>query len=220
MGIAMGQGTFDVRWLLAALPLGAYLLGAVPWGIVWTRLFSAVDITRSGSRNIGATNVSRVAGIHLGVLTLTTDVAKGALSVGLALKLAGFDSWGAQLYVCGVALAAFGGHLLPVYMGFKRGGKGVATAAGCFALLSPAACGLALLVFAVVLGGTRRVSAGSLAAALALTPAAWGFSRSWPLAGCALIMAAAIVVRHRDNIQRLRRGNEPGVGERDDRPAS
>ena len=187
----------------------AYLLGSIPWGVVLTRCFSTVDVRRQGSGNIGATNVSRLAGSTLGLLTFAGDVLKGAVPVYLALIL----SWKSpplnDYLPAIVALAAFLGHLFPLYMKFKNGGKGVATCAGCFAVLAPWACLAALLVFSLLLVIGRRVSLGSLAAAAVLPAAVWFNLYSVQIAVCALIMSVAIFIRHTDNIKRLISGNEP-----------
>jgi acyl phosphate:glycerol-3-phosphate acyltransferase len=195
--------------VLAALTLFAYLLGSIPWGVVLTRLFTSTDIRREGSGNIGATNVGRVAGPALGLLTLAGDVLKGAVPVYLALKLSGHYQSVNDLFAALVGLAAFGGHLYPVYTRFKSGGKGVATAAGCYAVLAPLACLSALASFVVLVVASRRVSAGSLAAAVVLPIAAWIFTRSWEITGCAAVMTVFIFIRHTDNIKRLLSGTEP-----------
>jgi glycerol-3-phosphate acyltransferase PlsY len=195
--------------IFAGLPLFAYLLGSIAWGVVWTRLFSSADITKEGSENIGATNVSRVAGPALGLLTLACDFFKGAVPVYLAVILAGHDQNAADILPAIVGLAAFGGHLYPVYSGLKNGGKGVATAAGCFLVLAPTACLSALVVFVALVFVSRRVSAGSLAAALALPIAAWIVTRSWEISACAAIMTVFIFIRHTDNVKRLLNGTEP-----------
>jgi acyl phosphate:glycerol-3-phosphate acyltransferase len=194
----------------AALLPGAYLLGSIPWGLVLTRTFTTVDIRRSGSGNIGATNVRRVAGTPLGVLTLIGDLLKGALPVYGAVLFSPAPP-GADVYVAGVALAAFAGHLYPVYLRFRDGGKGVATALGCFLVISPVSLLISLLVFIMILCWTGRVSAGSLAAAAALPVAVWESTGSGVLTGCALIVAAGIGIRHRANIRRLLAGTEPSV---------
>ena len=120
---------------LWSVPLIAYLLGSIPWGVILTRLFTSTNIRQQGSGNIGATNVSRVAGPALGLLTFTGDILKGAIPVYLALKLAGHHQGTNDFYLTIVGLAAFFGHLYPIFMKFKGGGKGVATAAGCYVML-------------------------------------------------------------------------------------
>ena len=196
------------------LPAFAYLLGSVPWGIVLTRAFTAVDIRKQGSGNIGTTNVSRVAGSTLGLLTFLGDVLKGAVPVYLALILAGKNQGTGDLLPAMVALAAFFGHLYPLYMKFKDGGKGVATCAGCFVVLSPLACLSALLTFIAGLFLSKRVSAGSLAAAAVLPCITWFSTDSLPITVSAVIMALFIFMRHRDNIKRLVSGTEPKFREK------
>jgi len=193
------------------LPLFAYLLGSIPWGLVLTRLFTSVDIRQLGSGNIGATNVRRVAGTTLGALTLAGDVLKGVLPVWLAVTItAPNELWG-EIYISLVALAAFSGHLYPVYMKFKDGGKGVATAGGCFVVISPMACVVAILVFILFVCLFKRASAASLAAAAALPVAVWYVTGSGVLTGCAVVTAIFIYFRHIDNIKRLLSGAEPSI---------
>jgi glycerol-3-phosphate acyltransferase PlsY len=143
------------------------------------------------------------------LLTLAGDIFKGAVPVYLALLVWGpIDGPGAA-YVSLVLLAAFSGHLYPVYLRFRDGGKGVATAAGCFAVLSPAAVVTAGGVFLVVLVIARRVSVGSLSAAAILPLAIWIDADSAIVAASAVIVALFIFMRHRDNLKRLLAGKEP-----------
>ena len=191
------------------LPAFAYLLGSIPWGVVLTRAFTSVDVRQQGSGNIGTTNVSRVAGSTLGLLTFFGDVLKGTVPVYLALVSAGKNQGTNDLLLAIVALATFFGHLYPLFMKFNYGGKGVATCAGCFVVLSPLACLSALLTFIIVLFASKRVSAGSLAAAAVLPCVAWYSTDSLHLTVSALIMAVFIFIRHKDNIKRLISGIEP-----------
>lgn len=200
--------------VFGGLPALAYLLGSIPWGVVLTRSFTSVDIRQQGSGNIGTTNVSRVAGSTLGLLTFLGDVLKGAVPVYLALILAGKNQGTGDLLPAIVALAAFFGHLYPLFMKFKDGGKGVATCAGGFVALSPLACLSALLTFIVVLFTSKRVSAGSLAAAAVLPWVAWFSTDSLHVTVSALIMAVFIFMRHSDNIKRLISGTEPKFREK------
>ncbi|MFP4446267.1 MAG: glycerol-3-phosphate 1-O-acyltransferase PlsY [Desulfosudaceae bacterium] len=184
----------------------AYALGSVPVGVVLTRCFSSEDIRQAGSGNIGATNVSRVAGVRLGLTTLLLDALKGAGPVLAAMFLIpGTTDW----LVILAGLAAFLGHLYPLYTKLRGGGKGVATAAGVFLAAVPAACLTAVLVFILTVLAFRRVSAGSLAAALALPAGVWflSFSPAYFFGACCV--AALVIWRHRQNIQRLLRGTEP-----------
>ncbi len=192
----------------------AYLLGSIPWGVVLTRIFTSVDIKKQGSGNIGTTNVSRVAGSTLGVLTFIGDVLKGAVPVFLAFALTSGNQFTDEALLATVALAAFFGHLYPLYMNFKNGGKGVATCAGCFVVLAPLACLMALFVFVVILLSAKRVSGGSLAATAVLPWAVWFTAGSiWFTAG-AVIMAISVFIRHSANINRLIAGTEPGFKDR------
>jgi len=191
------------------LPIFAYLLGSIPWGLVFTRLCSSADIKRQGSGNIGATNVSRVAGPTLGLLTFTGDVLKGAVPVYLALRFALQNQGVNDLFLSVVSLAAFFGHLYPLFMKFKSGGKGVATTAGCLVILAPLACLMALSAFIIFLLLSRRVSAGSLAAGIVLPIAVWFATNSWGITGAAATMSVFIFIRHTENIKRLIAGTEP-----------
>lgn len=189
----------------------AYLMGAVPWGLVLTRKFSAVDINHAGSGNIGATNVLRTAGIALGLLTLAADVLKGALPALIA------DRWidphypGREIFVGLVMLGAFLGHLYPVYLKFRGGGKGVATAAGTVLVVSPASLLIILAVFILVVLWRRRVSLASLAAVGLLPPVLWFQTASPVLGVVTVVMAGFICLRHIENIRRLRAGTEPAL---------
>jgi glycerol-3-phosphate acyltransferase PlsY len=188
---------------LALIGFG-FLCGSLPFG-VWLARLGGVNVQQAGSGNIGATNVARTAGLRLGALTLLADISKGAAPVGLALAVP------AQLWVAELSgLAAFLGHLYsPLLRG--RGGKGVATAVGVFAVLAPWAVLAATLIFAAVAAATRLVSLASIVAATALAVACLAL---YPphTALLATFVAALIVWRHRSNIGRLRAGSEPRFG--------
>jgi glycerol-3-phosphate acyltransferase PlsY len=187
----------------AALLIGfAYLLGSVPTGYLLGYL-SGVDVRRAGSGNVGATNVARVAGKKLGLLTLVGDTAKGFIPVYLARAL-GLDAGLTGV----VALAAFLGHLYPVFLKFQ-GGKGVATALGALLALAPAAVGVLLPVFLLVALAGRMVSLASMIAAGAAPITLWLFGYPEPWIGVTAVMALFIVWRHRANIERLAAGAEP-----------
>ena len=183
-----------IKYLL--LPIFSYLLGSIPIGLILTRLFTPINIRQVGSGNIGATNVGRMAGPGLGVLTLTGDILKGAFPVWLAASMTTPNGiWGA-LYIASVAFAAFMGHLYPVYLKFKNGGKGVAVV-------------VLILVFIMFVCWSNRVSMASLAAAAVLPVAIWKATGSGVLLGCAIITTIFIYFRHADNIKRLLKGTEP-----------
>jgi glycerol-3-phosphate acyltransferase PlsY len=157
-----------------------------------------------------------LAGTPLGLLTLAGDLLKGAAPVYLAVNVTGLDPIQQALFVSVVALTAFAGHLFPLYLKLKGGGKGVATAAGCFFVISPMSVLAALIAFLLILGWSGRVSAGSLSAAAVLPAAVWWSLRSPVYCGCAVLMAVLIVLRHRDNIRRLLNGSEPALNRKSD----
>ena len=185
----------------------AYLLGSIPWGVILTRIFSDADVRTAGSKNIGAYNVFRVAGKRLGLMTLGGVLLKGAVPVFVGISWLGVSDWRGEALVCLVAFSAFAGHLFPVFLGFK-GGKGVATAAGCFLVISPFVFLVCMLVYVLVLCSSGYSSAGSLSAATILPGAIWLATHSVPLTICAFLMAALIFVRHAENIKRLFEGTE------------
>lgn len=162
-----------------------------------------VDVRASGSGNIGATNVARVAGARLGVIVLLIDLAKGAVPV-LVARAVGTDARVIAL----TCLCAFGGHIFPVFARF-RGGKGVATAAGAFLAAAPAVLAGALVVFVTIVVAARIVSLASIAAGLSLPVFTFLFRGPGPLLLAALAVAAALLLTHRENLRRLRAGKEP-----------
>ncbi len=181
----------------------AYLIGAIPTGVVLTKLVGGEDIRNAGSGNIGATNVYRVAGRKLGVMTLLGDCLKGVIPLVIAIQ--GFHL--SEMGVALVALAAFIGHCYPVYLGFK-GGKGVATALGIFLVLSPWSVLCVLGVFVLVLWKWRYISLASISAAAAIPWLILVFEGSAILFGATLLIAALVIWKHRANIERLRSGTE------------
>ena len=193
---------------LSGLPILAYLFGSIPWGVILTRHVHSEDIRLAGSGNIGATNVRRMAGTKLGLMTLMGDMLKGAIPVWLALGTTSPDAKWHDPFIAIIILAAVLGHLYPLFLKLKNGGKGVATAAGCFLAVSPLAFLIALPVFAIFAFWTNTMSAGSLAAIGILPIPIWFTTQSWPITGCAVLVSALITVRHRENIHRLLSGTE------------
>ncbi len=183
----------------------AYLLGSIPTGYV-VGTSAGVDVRKAGSGNVGATNVARVVGKRQGILTLVADTAKGFIPVFLATQL-NLSSTAAAL----AAVAAFLGHLYPVFLKF-RGGKGVATALGIFLGLAPMATLIVIAVFTLVVLPSRIMSLSSVAAAVAAPVTLWFFSYSPILIGMSAFLAIMIILRHRDNIRRLLAGTEPRFG--------
>lgn len=190
-----------LAWTAPAVVL-SYVLGSLPTGLwlgLWLR---GVDIREHGSKNIGATNTLRVLGKKLGILALLGDAGKGVAAVLLVARL---SPWEYAPLVCGVA--AILGHTFSLFLRF-RGGKGVATSAGVFFALCPWPALVALVVFAVALFATHMVSAGSVAAALALAAAVFFWPYGPLLRAFAVFIAVLIVVRHRANITRILNGTE------------
>lgn len=195
-----------------ACVLIAYLVGAVPTGLWLGRLQRGVDVRTLGSGNLGATNVYRSLGAGIGIATLVLDAAKGALPVALlpgSTLGAGFPG-GAEWCRLGVGFAAIAGHVWTVFAGF-RGGKGVATTAGVLLALSPPAFGAFAGVFVAAVAATRWISLGSIlgsvAFAVALGLASPGGVGS-PTFAFGVVIAALVILRHRDNIGRLLAGTE------------
>lgn len=193
--------------------LAAYLIGAVPIGWLVARGFGVADIRRHGSGNIGATNVLRTLGRLPAVLTLLADVLKGYLAVTAGAALGGGDPG----VVGASTVAAVAGNCWSVFLGF-RGGKGVATGLGALLRTMPLATLAALPVFLVVVITTRYISLGSLlaTACVPLGAVMLGYPRASAVAG--LAVAVIVIVRHHDNIARLRAGTEARLGQRRDGP--
>ncbi len=194
---------------LAIAVVGGYLLGSIPFGLIATRLGGAGDIRKIGSGNIGATNVLRSGRKDLAAITLLGDAGKGVVAVLLARFLTHGDA--AVIALAGGA--AFLGHLFPVWLKFK-GGKGVATFYGV--LLS--ACwpvGAAAAVTWLAMAFLFRISSlAALTAAVLAAPFALAFDQPYPMLGLCLFMAVLIFIRHRENIARLLKGQEPRIGQK------
>lgn len=194
---------------LLAIPIAAYFLGSIPFGLLLTKALGRGDVRKVGSGNIGATNVARAAGLLAGIFTLVLDVTKGTAAVLLAEKL----SNGSATWMMVAAFAALLGHCFPVWLKFK-GGKGVATAAGIFLVLSPAACLAAIILFLLVVIFWRYVSLGSVSAAAAmplLIYFLWAPRHAPPLVITIGTLAVSLLViyKHARNLQRVVEGTEP-----------
>jgi glycerol-3-phosphate acyltransferase PlsY len=201
----------------------AYLLGSIPFGYLLVRIFRGEDIRRSGSGNIGATNVVRSGAKGLGIATLVLDALKGALAVCLAALVAG-----SKYNLCGdffqhpcapalrlmslAAICAVLGHVFPVWLRFK-GGKGVATALGAFCVLFPKVILVSLVIFILVVAITRYVSLGSILGAIAFPVAAYFMQNAdWLSLFLASGVSLIIVLKHHQNISRLLAGTENRFG--------
>ncbi|UAL08933.1 glycerol-3-phosphate 1-O-acyltransferase PlsY [Caulobacter segnis] len=196
---------------LAITVVGGYLLGSIPFGLIATRLGGAGDIRQIGSGNIGATNVLRSGRKDLAAITLLGDAGKGVVAV----LLARFLTHGNPAVIALAGGAAFLGHLFPVWLKFK-GGKGVATFYGV--LLS--ACWpvgvLAAITWLAMAAVFRISSLAALTAAVLAAPFALATDQPYPMLGLALFMAVLIFIRHRENIARLLKGQEPRIGKKKD----
>jgi glycerol-3-phosphate acyltransferase PlsY len=203
----------------ACMLLAAYLAGSIPFSLLLARWVGGIDLRQHGSGNVGATNVARTLGYKWGVVALLLDALKGLLPTwGLPLLFFGAGHPHAPVAAGVVAII---GHMFPCWLGF-RGGKGVATALGVVIVLSWPATLAAFAAFAVTFAATRIVSLSSILASvtfaiaemIVLWPAPFS-STHWSRGVFALAVPALIIWRHRSNIGRLRRGEEPKlVGKR------
>jgi len=193
------------------IPVAAgYLCGALPFGLWLGRALRGVDVRTLGSGNLGATNVYRSLGPGIGIATLVLDMAKGALPAWLipGSVWGGHFPGGTEWCRIAVGLAAIAGHMWTVFAGF-RGGKGVATTAGVLLASSPIAFAVFAAVFVAAVAVTRYISVGSMlgAVAFAVTLGAQRGVAS-PTALFGALVAALVILRHRDNLGRLARGEE------------
>jgi acyl phosphate:glycerol-3-phosphate acyltransferase len=188
--------------------VAAYLIGAIPVGFLVARAAGGTDIRRSGSGNIGATNVLRTLGRGPAVLTLVGDIVKGYLAV-TAARAIGTEAWSAA----GGAVAAVAGNCWPLFLAF-RGGKGMATGLGAFLAVVPWAVAPAAVLWLVVTSLSRYVSLASILSCMSLPLAAalLGYPRHSVVA--AALVALIIIWRHRENIARLASGTEHRLGDR------
>lgn len=206
----------------------SYLFGSIAFGYILVRVFRGEDVRRSGSGNIGATNVARKSPV-LGVITLLLDALKGTAAVALAMAfspaaigcmdylhrhLSVHQMRLATFYGAVAALFAIVGHMFPVWLKF-RGGKGVATALGSFALVAPKAVLVAAAIFLLVVLIFRYVSLGSIIAVAMFPVLAWIFHENGNSAGALVFMSLSsllIIARHHANIRRLIAGTENRLG--------
>lgn len=203
-------------WLTIGLALiGGYLLGSIPFGLIAARLGGVGDIRKVGSGNIGATNVLRTGRKDLAAITLIGDMAKGAVAVLIARWLT--NDTAAIVALAGGA--AFLGHLFPIWLGFK-GGKGVATFFGVLLAVAWPVGVLAGLTWIAVAAIFRISSLAALSAAVLAPFYALATAQAQPTVALAVLMGALIYLRHRENIGRLLKGEEPRIGGGKDAPAA
>ena len=192
------------------IALFGYLLGSVPTGLLLTKLFSKVDPRKTGSKNIGATNIFRTAGKALGILTLVGDVLKGVIPTAIAMHLVPADQWGLSrhVWIALAGLSPFLGHVFSIFLGFK-GGKGVATALGFYLPISTISVLIEFLIFAGIVWKWRYISLGSITCAITISILIAFFrSDSQAYFIVSVIIAALILYRHQSNISRLLQGTE------------
>ena len=206
MNLEAAAGTSWNVWTFIVL---GYLLGSIPFGYLLVRVTGGGDIRFQGSGNIGATNVARTSGWAVGVATLLLDAAKGFAAVWLAERFTG----GNARIMMYAGLAAILGHVFPVWLRFE-GGKGVATALGVFLAICWPAIAAAAVLFLLVVVFWRYISLASLSAAAALPLLIYILyaPRHAPptaISVCTLLAAIVVIVKHRDNIERLMAGTEP-----------
>lgn len=189
----------------------AYLLGSMPSAYIAGRLKRGIDLRQHGSGNLGTTNVYRVLGSKAAIVVFAADVAKGALPVWLLPRL--LPPSHRSLWALALGLAAIAGHVRSAFLGWRGGGKGVATAAGVFVALAPVAALLAVAGWIVTVVCTGYASLASLVAAV-LLPVGLALTRgaSSPVFGAGLVVSLLVIWMHRANIGRLRRGEEHRFG--------
>jgi glycerol-3-phosphate acyltransferase PlsY len=178
----------------------AYLLGSIPFALIAGKLHG-VDLRTMGSGNLGATNVFRTLGRTAGITVMVLDIAKGAAAVLVAEALTN-NPWP----LAAGALAILG-HVFPVWTNFK-GGKGVAVGAGALIGLVPAASGVLIVLWFLIVLTTRYVSVASIVCALAAAPLAWAFGAPWSYVGFIALAGLFVIWKHRENIVRLTHGDE------------
>ncbi len=198
----------NANWLI---PVVAYLLGSLPFGLLIVKALGRPDIRTTGSGNIGAANVARTAGFLPGILTLLLDATKGYTAVWLASRWTG----GNMRWMMAAAILAVIGHMFPIWLGF-RGGKGVATGLGVFIPICPQAAAAALVLWLVVVIFWRYSSLGSLAAAVALPVFIYilyapGHAPPEFVTLGTVLFSVLVLMKHRSNIARLVAGTEPRI---------
>ncbi len=194
--------------MLLAAVIAAYLVGAIPFGLLLSKALSDCDPRDIGSGNIGATNAMRAGGKKVGVLTLLADIGKSLLPVAVAIWMELPENW-----IAAIAAAAFVGHIFPVYLAFQ-GGKGVATMLGAMLPWQPVAALLGMVLWAVVMGLSRYVSLASIVAALALPLLIYLTGGSQPAMLVGGMFALLVTWKHSANITRLLAGTESSFGKK------
>jgi glycerol-3-phosphate acyltransferase PlsY len=195
----------------AAGVIVSYVVGSIPFAYLAGRV-RGIDLRKHGSGNLGATNAMRVLGTPTGLLVYLGDTLKGFLPVFLLPARTASDN--AELWAIAYGVAAIAGHVRPIFLLGRGGGKGVATAGGVFLGLAWLATAIAAVAFTIVVFVSRYVSLGSLTAAVVLSVAI-GFTKGWtsPVFAVSVVVAAFVFWTHRSNITRLRQGTESRIGQ-------
>ncbi|GDY07865.1 MAG: glycerol-3-phosphate 1-O-acyltransferase [Planctomycetota bacterium] len=199
--------------------VGAYLAGSLPFGLIVARAAKGIDIREHGSKNIGATNVTRVLGWKWGAACFVLDVLKGALPIAFPKMLFALGDPNRVHWLVAAGLLAILGHMFPIWLGF-HGGKGVATALGVVVMLAnPISTAITFGAFVACFVATRIVSISSITAAVTFVVAQLYFlwpqpfqAKTWSVAAFSIAVPTLIIVKHRSNIGRLLRGEEPRFG--------
>ncbi len=193
--------------LEALLVLLCYLLGSIPFSYIFSRILGGVDIRAKGTGNVGATNVLRTLGIKIALASLLGDFLKGVLAAWLGLH------FGGEILAALCASIVVVGHCWPIFLGF-RGGKGVSTSAGALLVLVPPVMLMVMLTFITLIAVTRYVSLGSVCGAALLPLMLLLMHQPWPYVIMGFILASIVLFRHRENIERLRKGTEKKINEK------
>jgi len=204
---------FDINPLVYTLPLIAFFIGSIPFGIIFTKR-TGVDIRKTGSKNIGATNVLRSAGKLPALLTLICDVLKGAIPVFLGtilLKKLGTSEYQKEFWIVIIGISAVAGHIFSIFLSF-RGGKGVATGFGVISAIRPSVALILLLIWLGVAFITRYSSLAAIISTCSLPVLFMIRGESPVMLMFSIIVGSMIVMRHSSNIKKLIRGEESKIG--------
>lgn len=185
---------------IVGLVLLAYLIGAIPSGLIIGKLFFHTDVRQYGSHNIGATNTYRVLGWKAALPVFLCDALKGVVGVYV------LHAYGPMYMIIG-GIFAIVGHNWPIFLGFK-GGRGVATGLGVLIGLQPIVALIAFAIWVIVVGPTKLVSLGSIIAAASVPVLMYLFNESMWFVGFGCVAALFVIIRHKDNIIRLLQGKE------------
>ncbi len=192
----------EILWVMLA-----YLIGAIPFSYLFTRLLTGIDIREKGSGNVGSTNVLRTVGIRVALAAFAGDMFKGVLVAWLGMYFGGYT------LAAACSLAAVIGHCWPVFLNFQ-GGKGVATSAGVMLYLLPQAFLILFFGFIAIIAISRYVSLGSICGATLFPFMFLIFDKPQSLVVMGFMLAVLVIYRHRENIQRLRNGSESKIGKK------